>query len=572
MFNTYYQDELLYLRELGREFAEANPEVASFLAEAGSDPDVERLLEGTAFLTGRIRQKLDDALPELSQSLLNLFWPQYLRPIPAMTVLQAVPGKQAGAGARELSAGLPVDSRPVDGCVCRFVTADTCQVVPLVVADIALDLAGRPGLRVRFAHGADGKIGELGCERLRLLLAGDALVTRTWYLILGRYLQRIEVRVAGEEAARPGDYALEAVGFAPEQRLLADDPRSTGGLSCLHEYFAFPERFLFFDLTGLACCADGTAATHVDVIFHFEQAGHELPDLEPANLLLGCVPALNRFPCDADPIRVEDRRGEYRVIPAGGRECHRRVHTVRRVMGMQRGSAASEELHPVSHLAPYHGEAGEYEVLYRESVVGEGSDCFLRLLENGPHYETLSLEVMATNGSLPRRLGIGEVDVATSDCPAGVAFRNVVRPSSAVPPPRDQELQWRLLAHLSLDARSFASVETLRSLIELYDFRALVDRGAAMTQRTLLEGITSVTAAPATRLLDGVPIRGVAIDVELDETCFASPGALYLFGAVLDAVFRESVSLNSFSQLTVTGVRHREVHRWPMRLGRGRVL
>ncbi len=64
--NKYYQDELAYLRELGAEFANENPNLASFLSRESSDPDVERLLEGFAFLTGRLRQKLDDELPELT--------------------------------------------------------------------------------------------------------------------------------------------------------------------------------------------------------------------------------------------------------------------------------------------------------------------------------------------------------------------------------------------------------------------------------------------------------------------------------------------------------------------------
>ena len=62
MFNKYYQDELTYLRDLGREFSEAYPDAAQFIGERGSDPDVERLLEGFSFLTARIRQKLDDEL------------------------------------------------------------------------------------------------------------------------------------------------------------------------------------------------------------------------------------------------------------------------------------------------------------------------------------------------------------------------------------------------------------------------------------------------------------------------------------------------------------------------------
>ena len=86
MSNTYYQDELRYLREVGPEFARANPQTARLLADRGSDPDVERLLEGVAFLCGRIRQKLDDELPELTANMMALLWPHYLRPIPSMTI------------------------------------------------------------------------------------------------------------------------------------------------------------------------------------------------------------------------------------------------------------------------------------------------------------------------------------------------------------------------------------------------------------------------------------------------------------------------------------------------------
>ena len=76
MFQRYYQDELSYLRELGREFAAAHPALAHSLAEEGADPDVERLLEGFAFLGAQIRQKLDDEFPELTHSLLEMLYPR----------------------------------------------------------------------------------------------------------------------------------------------------------------------------------------------------------------------------------------------------------------------------------------------------------------------------------------------------------------------------------------------------------------------------------------------------------------------------------------------------------------
>src|SRR5690606_8391948 len=122
MFNKYYQDELVFLREMGREFAQSNPESARFLAEAGSDPDAERMVEGFAFLTAKLRQKLDDEIPEFTHSLMQMFWPHYLRPVPATTIIQFDHASKPAAVLKELPRGIEIDSSPVDGTRCRFRT------------------------------------------------------------------------------------------------------------------------------------------------------------------------------------------------------------------------------------------------------------------------------------------------------------------------------------------------------------------------------------------------------------------------------------------------------------------
>ena len=87
-FNHHYQSELTALRQLGKRFAERSPALAPFLGQSGRDPDVERLLEGFAFLSGRLRQKLDDELPVLILSLMILLWAMYMRPLPSFIMLQ----------------------------------------------------------------------------------------------------------------------------------------------------------------------------------------------------------------------------------------------------------------------------------------------------------------------------------------------------------------------------------------------------------------------------------------------------------------------------------------------------
>ena len=108
----YFRDELAWLRLQGRQFAQAHPELTRFLSEQTTDPDVERLLEGFAFLTGSLRAKIEDEFPELTHGLLNMLWPNYLRPVPSMTIVQfsAIPG--ALAQPAFVARGCPLDSVP----------------------------------------------------------------------------------------------------------------------------------------------------------------------------------------------------------------------------------------------------------------------------------------------------------------------------------------------------------------------------------------------------------------------------------------------------------------------------
>src|SRR3954451_16490152 len=84
-----YSDELAHLREVGAEFAREFPKIAARLGMEGmevTDPYVERLLEGFAFLTARVQLKLEAEQPRLIAHLLESTYPNFLAPMPAMLI------------------------------------------------------------------------------------------------------------------------------------------------------------------------------------------------------------------------------------------------------------------------------------------------------------------------------------------------------------------------------------------------------------------------------------------------------------------------------------------------------
>ncbi len=133
--SSLFQDELNYLREVGKEFAKLNPKLSKYLSESSSDPDVERLLEGFAFLTSKVREKIEDELPELTHSMMELLWPNFLRPFPSTTMVKFTPNDRAITERKVIAAGTSLRSRPIEGVACQFRTTSDCIVYPLNLAE-----------------------------------------------------------------------------------------------------------------------------------------------------------------------------------------------------------------------------------------------------------------------------------------------------------------------------------------------------------------------------------------------------------------------------------------------------
>src|SRR3546814_9156979 len=133
----YYESELTALRKLSREFAGRYPKIASRLLLEGDtceDPHVERMIESFAFLTGRIHKKLDDEFPQITEALLSVLYPHFLRPVPSMSIAQLLPAPSAELGAvQRVPRGTELLPRPVQGVPVRYRTAYPVAVWPVQI-------------------------------------------------------------------------------------------------------------------------------------------------------------------------------------------------------------------------------------------------------------------------------------------------------------------------------------------------------------------------------------------------------------------------------------------------------
>lgn len=580
MFSKFYQGELAFLRAMGKAFAQANPSTAGLLAERGGDPDVERLLEGFAFLAARVRERIDDGIPEISHDLTEVLLPHYLRTIPATSIVEFLPIPGALRARARIPRETELSSVPVEGVPCLFRTTADLDLLPVTVLDVALDQAigATPTLRLQLGIAAQAAPALFAEEGLRLFVHGELPLASTLLLWMARYLRGVEVKGLGHgrSVSLPAA-AVHMVGLDPALPLLPWPRLAPAGYRLLQEFFTLPQKFLFFELRGLQAAAP-VADERMEISFRFERPPELPARVGRDTLRANCVPVVNLFKTSADPCSFEVLGQEHLLKAADLTAQQVEIYAVDKAIGIPEGPGDRHPYQPFSGFA--HGAEGKEARYYRLrrslSPIDQGLDTWLSVLRpgdagGGPGPETLSLDVTCTNRSLPAQLRLGEISQPTPSSPTIARFRNVVAVSKPACPPLGTELHWRLLAHLAANRASLGDPEVLRSLLELYNFQGLSDEQLGRANRLRVEGIRAVRESPGRRVVGGAPVRGAQIAIELDEGHFAGVGDAWLFAAALDELLAHQVSLNSFTELSVRLEPSRREYSFPPRSG-GRAL
>ena len=606
---TYYERELSYLRHLGAEFAEKNPKIAGrLLLEAGEskDPHVERLLEGFAFLAARVHLKIDDDFPEISEALLSILYPHYIRPIPAMTIVEMhLDADQGGAMTpQQVPRGSGLNSRPVGGVPCQFKTCFDTTVWPLKVKSAnwtSPDRLSPPvksteasaAIRVLVEGPAELQLGQLGLDSLRFHLAGEESVAHTLYELLCANTAQILVRdPTPNSRVRPfvlGADRLVPVGFSEEESVLPYPRRSFPGYRLLQEYFAFSNKFFFFDVRGMAGAWPFGFKNAFELVFlltPFERADRRQKlelGVAAGSFRINAVPAVNLFSQTAEPILLDQRRYEYPVTPDVRRPLATEVFSVDEVVAVNPQSGDQQRCEPFfsyRHSAARGAARDQLPCFWMahrrpsEKVGDEGSEVSLSLVDlTGkpllPDSDSLTIRTTCSNRDLPERLQFGNA-AGDFDLEGGAAVKRIValqKPSPSLRPSNGRASLWRLTSHLTLNYLSLVSEgrEAFQEILKLYDFS-----GSNYSEKQI-DGITAITSAPhMARLISANGIafaRGMRVEMEFDEDQFTG-GGVFLFASVIERFLGEYVSLNSFSQLVArTKQRKEALKEWPPRAG-----
>ena len=648
-FLKFYNQELAILREQATEFARDYPGVAERLGgllEDNLDPMIGGLLEGAAFLAARVQLKLKHEFADFTTNLIDQLAPHYLAPTPSFVLVQTSPkyGDPALREGRTIARGAHFDATYREAqrnVACRFTLAAPITLWPFdivkaeyftnaaalqaLIPNVGMDCPAslRLQLTVRAAARSEDEPADKEAQSRPELRFSSCRVKSLSFQLLGQetnavalceqlfaHCRGVYFRVSDAfgspvvVAGRPD--MIRQIGFEENEALIPNDNQLFRGFDFLRDYFAFPRRFLGFDLIDIDKVAPAMNAKTVDIVIAFDDVNAQLAAaVRKEFFALYAAPGVNLFEKKLDRIPIRSNQYEFPVIPDRSRLLDFETNRVLRVFAHIPGAPQKVAVEPLYSAAASRSAAGlSYTVrrLPRRRTVDEkkygpvsdyaGTDVFLSLGERSDPDEVqrvaeLSVDALCTNRHLAEHLPVGEsgADFRFLD-DAELNVRCIAGPTRALEPALTAlggkglelstgEVAWRLVSMLSLNHLGLVGraggdgASALRETLVLF-----ADLSDNATDRKI-RGVRSVEARPIVRRLrqpqGAAAARGLEITVVLEEKAFEGSGA-FLLGAVLDRFFAEYVAINHFTQTVVRTPERGEIMRWPPRIGLRGVL
>ena len=618
-FLDLYNTELQHLREMGGEFSREFPKIASRLNldEFGcADPYVERLIESFAFLAARVHHKLDADFPRFTQSLLDAVYPQYQTPTPSMAIAQFQPDLTEA----DLADGFPLPRGTAlhsvvgkgDKTTCEFRTAHEVVLWPVQLTEAkyhTLDLSAlelpnsvkaKAGIRIQLKIAEGLTFSQLGMDSLTFYLRGvnDELAMRLYEQFFAQAVAVIA------QTQKPGkrtrlNYTISAdnirqVGFNKNQSLFPYDHRVFDGYRLLREYFVYPKRFMFVQLSGLNELLCQCKTEVIDLIIPMREVDYELEgNVCRKNFSLFCTPVINLFPKQTNRIQISNQFSEFHVVADRTRPLDFEIFQILKTTGYGVRSDQKQEFLPlfsVNDVDRAGKGAGAYFSVHRTrrltSKEGSqvrphsqylGSEVYISLVDSeeapfNSDIRELSILTLCTNRDLPLQMptGYGKTDFSMDANAPIIGLRCLHGPSAPIPSNAEAKNNWRVISHLSLNYLSLLESSDKEGASSLRDLLALYADTSNLQVRSQLGGITSIKSKPITRRIPSEgPIafgRGLEVCVTLDESAFRGSG-IFLLGAILERFFSKCISVNSFVETVIESIERGEIKRWSTRPG-----
>ena len=599
---SYYAEELSYFRKEGKKFADKYPHIASKLGlsrDVSPDPDTERLIESVAFLTARIRRNINDQFYDFINLLLDMTFPEIGKFTPSRTILHCQPTQLSDKFPYRIPRNKIFEAHHKDYSHIKFTSVYDTDIYPFKVEDTRhVPVSGL--LHLKASDHVDGAIkislsspdsvpiSACAGNKLRFYIDHDAQTAHYLYELIQRsdYI----CVTADDEAILPTK--VEKVGFADDETTL---PYMRGTYSpqlLVYEYFAFHEKFLFFDIE-IPADFQNAAANEMHIYITFQDIlprdviQRILSRVDKSAFVLNAVPVVNLFPKMSEPIRVNRRNHEYPVVcdyrTDGGEYLIYDIISATLV----KQSPEGQSVKPVSslyHAYPHLEKSCDFWVARKELSDTAPYNFFISLLDNETidslaTEDVLSLKLLCANDNESiqsfYRNSTGASDLSYEG-KENLDIRFLRAPHNLIMPVQNPETLWKIVSQQSFNRQGFFSHsedphDALVKALHLYNPHSPQSAFEYERVNSFITGVKELNIQSEMRRFGTLGqksfCRGSFIHALFDENKFTG-GGVYLFSDILARFINAYTSINSYTRFTAGSVqRKKDIAQWPAQAG-----
>jgi len=608
----YFEREYNFLQTSGEEFAKKHPTLGSRLRlseRERKDPFVERLYEGFAFLAGRIHERLDDSFPEIAGGILEILFPNLLKPFPSCSLLQANhkpgaitnpvlinKGSEIQTQTSKYKVKYKVRSGPSEKTRVSekeepaefiFRTTQNLLVRPIKLEAVEIEDSpqGNSSLILRIQPDRNVDYNSLEMSSFQFYLQGSASIKYNLHLYLTNYVSSISIKEISDAKTESQQIENFSIGIpelssnmespGDDNSILPYSKQTFSGFRLLQEYFAFPEKFFFVEIKGLDSFNGSGDANAFEIKIDFDRklTKEKQPSLK--NILLHCTPIVNLFMRTTEEVIVDQRLPEYYIIPDLDRRKSREIYSVDKVSGISETKIEQFKYIPITSHDILETSDPEYNYkrffsIFKRTQTNDMRETYIRLFGKSMDQddfpkETISIEATLSSGFLPSAyLEVGSVKEPL-DFPAGIEASNITVPSEVQESSERDNYLWSLIAHLSASYTSVANLETLKSILNLYNWVKAHNH----PNKKRIEGIKKVHQPKViSKIINQSLIRGIEFHIEVDPKDFEqADGDINLLGMVLNKFLSQYVTINSYILLKISEIGTEKEYKWEPILG-----
>ncbi|MBN1550305.1 type VI secretion system baseplate subunit TssF [bacterium] len=560
----YYREEINYLKERGREFAKAYPNLMPFFLETGRlDPHVDRILEGSAFLCAKLHMALDISQNHLASELLKLFWPQILSPVPSTSMVE-LKLRPTTTSPQKLEKGTVletewIESKRSGSKQIKYRAQASAVVNPMELVNVSTSYDfGAWSLQLLFKTSGGAMCKDLNFDQplpIQIYDPDEYAMFSAYEDLKYRTDQNSSVCEILVKQGNDWNQVCKAVFYIPfplSKSPVFPYPRNVfPGFRILQEFFLIPSYFMMIEIDGLNKLNDFDAS-EFKIIIPFKRKEKPNFDWQTSNLKLHCIPVVNVFKdkCRSISTNLESRR--FRLLldemnPSGDSAT---IHSIENVFLKAPGQKWESEIEPFNlfHtsrnlpdgdlLKPSYSL--EYELDKQENGT-ELRHVYLVLRNATPLYRskyyTLHAEALWSDTDINEFLLEMRINRGT---PETMTCHNIFPPTPYITPIDPSHLRWFLVEIMAMNYQSVDTSEGLKKLLKLLNPKPTP--GNSVYEESIEKVIVTTKRFYDKRL----PINGQEFIFHIRDNVFRGcRGKMLAFFDIVHAYLTEYISINS---------------------------